>query len=121
MSTTAVRKRITPTVRLYVVLVALTVFVVFMSLVGNPFGPYFAAYVSTALVMFGLLDLLRQIRRRGSLQQTIPVLITGIITGVFMTMPIILGPGLYVGFLIGQLFTVGLVYWLMTRKQVASD
>lgn len=111
------KKLLTPSVRLYLVLALLTIFIVVMTLSGNTFGPFFAAYVSTALTMYGLLDLVRQLRRRESLRQTIPVLITGVVTGVFMTMPQILGPGLYIGFLIGQLFTVGLVFWLLTRRQ----
>ena len=75
------------------------------SATGNPFGAYFAAYVSTALVIYGLIDLARKMRAHRSLSRTLPILITGILTGVFMNMAQVLGWSVYLAFIIGQLFT----------------
>ncbi|KJL49563.1 hypothetical protein RS84_00037 [Microbacterium hydrocarbonoxydans] len=111
------RLRWTPTATLYAVLAALVVIVVSASLTGNPFGAYFAAYVSTALVIYGLLDLTRKIRARRSVARTLPVLATGLVTGLFMNMGMVLGWSVYLAFLVGQLFTVGLVVWLMSSDK----
>lgn len=111
------RLRWTPTATLYAVLAALVVIVVSASLTGNPFGAYFAAYVSTALVIYGLLDLARKLRAHRSVARTLPVLATGLVTGLFMNMGMVLGWSVYLAFLVGQLFTVGLVVWLMSSDK----
>lgn len=111
------RPRWTPLTKLYVVLGILVVVILGASATGNPFGAYFAAYVSTALVIYGLIDLARKMRARRSLSRTLPILITGILTGVFMNMAQVLGWSVYLAFIIGQLFTIVLVVWLMSSDK----
>lgn len=113
-------RRWTPTRTLYVVLVAALVLTVWASLSGNPFGAYFAAYVSTALVMFGLYELVRRLRRRESLRLVWPILIAGLLIGVFMNLSTVFGPSVYLAFLVGQALTVGLVLWLSRLTNTAS-
>jgi len=117
---TARRWHWTPAYTLYTVLSALVLVVFAASFTGNPFGAYFAAYVSTALVIFGLFDLVRKLRHRASLKLTLPILATGLLTGFFMNMAQVLGPSVYLAFLIGQVFTVGLVLWLSHITAKAS-
>lgn len=93
-------------------LVALVVGTALLSLAGGDFGPFFAAYISTGLVVFGLFELSRRILRRRPLWVALGVLAAGAVTAVFVNAATVLGPGLYIGFLVGQGFTVGLVLWL---------
>lgn len=111
------RPRWTPLTKLYVVLGVLVAVILAASATGNPFGAYFAAYVSTALVIYGLIDLARKVRARRSLSRTLPVLITGILTGVFMNMSQVLGWSVYLAFIVGQIFTIVLVIWLMSADK----
>lgn len=113
-------RRWTPTRTLYSVLVAAFVLTVWASLTGNPFGAYFAAYVSTALVMFGLYELVRKLRRREPLRLVWPILIAGLLIGVFMNLSTVFGPSVYLAFLAGQAITVGLVLWLSRLTQPTS-
>lgn len=112
--------RLSSMAKLYTVLGILVAVIVWASLSGNPFGAWAAAYVSTALTMYGLLDLVRKLRARASVARTLPVLATGIVTGVFMNMSQVLGWSPYLAFLIGQAFTVGLVVWLMSSDKPSA-
>lgn len=106
---------------LYIVLAVLTVVVVWASLTGNAFGAYAAAYISTALTVFGLIDLVRKLRKRRPLRRTVPVLVAGLIMGLFMNVGMVLGWSVYLAFMIGQVFTVGLVVWLVSSDQEAEQ
>lgn len=114
------RPRFTPLVKLYLVLGVLVVIVLAASATRNPFGAYFAAYVSTALVIYGLIDMVRKVATRLPLTRTLPVLVTGILTGLFMNVSQVLGWSVYIAFLVGQLFTVGLVMWLSSSDKSES-
>lgn len=106
---------------LYIVLAVLTVVVVWASLTGNPFGAYAAAYISTALTVFGLIDLVRKLRKRRPLRRTVPVLVAGLVMGLFMNVGMVLGWSVYLAFMIGQVLTVGLVVWLVSSDQEAEQ
>ena len=108
-----------PAVTLYVVLFVLLAVVALGSLNSNPFGPYIAAYVSTALVAYGIIDAVSKLRARVSLGRTIPVLVVGIITAAYMNMTTLLGQSVYISFLFGQFLTVGLVMWLRSADEKA--
>ena len=104
--------RWSPTKKLYAVLLVLVFVIVVASLAENPFGAYAAAYVSTALVIYGLIDLVRKLRGGRSVTRTIPVLASGIMTGLFMNIGMVLGWSIYLAFIVGQIFTVSLIVWL---------
>lgn len=93
-------------------LVALVALTVVLTFVGGDFGPFFAAYVSTAMVTFGGFEVARRMLRRRPLWRGIAVLGAGVATAALVNAATVLGPGLYAAFLIGQVFTVGLVLWL---------
>ncbi|PPH29276.1 hypothetical protein [Rathayibacter rathayi] len=99
--------------RFVITLATATVIPVCLALIGNAGGPFLCAFVSTAFVMFGIYDLVRKLRARTPLRQTLLVLSAGLLTGAFVTMSTQLGAGLYLGFLFGQALTVGLVLWLV--------
>lgn len=83
-----------------------------ISLTGNLFGPFLAAYISTALVMYGLIAAIARWRSQQRIGQVWVVLAAGIVSGLFTSLATDLGAGIYAGFLVGQAITVGLVLWL---------
>jgi predicted permease len=95
------------------VLAVAVVVPVLVSMTGNPAGPFLAAFVSTALVMFGLFELGRRLLHSVPVGRIWAVLGAGVVVGVFVNMGTVLGPGIYAGFLVGQALTVGLVLWLV--------
>lgn len=110
----------TPTHAFYFGLSIAAVVPVAISLIDNPAGPYFAAYVSTAFVMFGLFEFGRRLKNRQRIGRIWAVLGAGIVTGLFVNMATILGPNIYLLFLVGQAMTVGLVLWLV-RATATGD
>jgi hypothetical protein len=86
---------------------------VMVSLVDNPGGPFLAAFVSSALMIFGLYEFARRLKRREPIGRIWAVLGAGLLTGLFVNMATILGPSIYLLFLFGQAITVGLVLWLV--------
>jgi hypothetical protein len=114
------RAFLTPSARFYLVLAVVVVVPVGISLTGNPAGPFVAAYASTALVMFGLFEVGRRLLRSVPVGRVWVVLGAGLLVGLFVNMATILGPGVYLVFLIGQALTVGLVLWLMRSTRTES-
>ena len=104
---------LSPEARFYGVLVLLVLATCLIALTGNPAGPFLAAFVSTALVIFGLFELARRLRHSIPVGRIWAVLGVGIFVGLFVNMATVLSPGIYVGFLFGQALTVGLVLWLV--------
>lgn len=97
----------------FLIILAVVVFVpLAVALIGNPFGAYLCAYVSTALIMFSVFEFAYRLRSRESKRDIYFTAFGGLLTGVFMNMSTVVGPSLYIAFLFGQAITVGLVLWL---------
>ena len=106
-----------PAWRFYGILIVLTVLPIGIALTGNPGGPYLAAYISTALVMYGVYEAFSRFRRKVTIGRVWFVLLAGIITGLFVDLATNLGPGLYLGFLVGQAMTVAIILWLIRNTK----
>jgi hypothetical protein len=120
ISTPSAARRWTPAHTFFTALGVVAAVPILVSAVDNPAGPYLAAYVSTALVMFGLYEFARRLRRREPIGRIWAVLGAGILTGFFVNLATILGPNIYLVFLVGQALSVGLVLWLV-RATAAPD
>jgi len=106
-----------PAWRFYGILIVLTVLPIGIALTGNPGGPYLAAYISTALVMYGIYEAFSRFRRKATIGRVWFVLLAGIVTGLFVDLATNLGPGLYLGFLVGQAMTVAIILWLIRNTK----
>lgn len=111
------KRAVPPAWRFYGILAALVVVPIGLSLVGNPGGPYLAAYVSTALVMFGVIETVRRFWRRAAVGRVWVIVGAGVLSGLFIDLGTTLGAGLYLGFLLGQALTVGVLLWLIRNTK----
>lgn len=98
--------------KFFIILAALAVFPLAISFTGNPFGAFACSYISTALVMFSVYEFARRLKRHEAIKPVIPVAAVGVVTGLFMNMADVVGPSVYLSFLVGQAVTVALVLWL---------
>lgn len=103
-----------------VILSILTVATLAISFTGNPLGAFLCAYVSTAFIMFSIYEFARRLKNREPILTVLPVAFVGIVTGLFMNMSDVVGPGVYFSFLVGQAITVALVLWLMQSMNRVS-
>lgn len=105
--------------KLLIILTALAVIPLAISFTGNPFGAFACSYISTALVMFSVYEFARRLKRHEPIKPVIPVALVGVLTGLFMNMSDIVGPSVYLSFLVGQAVTVALVLWLSRTLSAA--
>ena len=98
--------------KFFLILTVIVAVPAFLTAINNDAGAYLCAYVSTALLMFSILDFLRRSRRGLPYGMTGIVAGFGIVSALFMSMSQIVGPSLYVAFMVGQAITVGVVLWL---------
>lgn len=74
-------------------------------------------YISTALVGFGIIDLVRVLKKKtkGEKFQGLPQIITigiGLVVGIALNTAVLIRPEFYLSLLIMQFVTIGFVLWM---------
>ena len=103
--------------RFIVVLSLLTVTPFLLSLGGNPFGPYLASYVSSALVVAGIFELVTAIVSRSAILRPALIIVAGVIVALLVNKSGAMGLNLYIAFVMGQVFTVSIVRWIFSTAR----
>ncbi|MGO2481804.1 MULTISPECIES: hypothetical protein [Glutamicibacter] len=101
--------------RFIIVLSLITVTPFLLSLGGNPFGPYLASYVSSALVVAGVFELVSAIVAKSSILRAALIIVAGCVVAILVNMIGALGLNLYVAFILGQILTVSIVRWIFSN------
>lgn len=116
-STAAAPQKMSPTAKYYTVITIIALLPFIPALTGSNLGQYMSLYISTALVGFGIIDLVRVLKKKtkGEKFQGLPQIITigiGLVVGIALNTAVLIRPEFYLSLLIMQFVTIGFVLWM---------